>query len=146
MTHIVRYRPLTAVKYPFENISDLLQNFMLSPVFRRPDVELQIKIDVSEDDSAYTVKAEIPGVRKEDIRVCIDGDRVSISAEANKETAETAVQKLLHAERHHGIQSRTFMLASEIDDAKAEAKYENGLLELMLPKKSSALVTQLSIK
>ncbi|HEY3136668.1 MAG TPA: Hsp20/alpha crystallin family protein [Blastocatellia bacterium] len=144
MTHIVRYRPLTAVKYPFENISDLLQNFMLRPVFRRADVEPQIKIDVSEDDSAYTVKAEIPGVKKEDIRVCIDGDRVSISAEA--ETAETAVHKLLHAERHHGMQSRTFMLASEIDDAKAEAKYENGLLELMLPKKSSAQVTQLSIK
>ena len=105
----------------------------------------QIKLDLSESDDNYLVKAEIPGVRKEDIDVRIDGNRVTISAEVKKETEEKKEGRLLRSERQYGFASRSFSLASDVDDAKADAKYQNGVLELKLPKKSTPARKRLSI-
>jgi HSP20 family protein len=105
----------------------------------------QIKLDLSESDDNYLVKAEIPGVRKEDIDVRIDGNQVTISAEVKKETEEKKEGRLLRSERQYGFASRSFSLASDVDDAKADAKYQNGVLELKLPKKSTPARKRLSI-
>lgn len=96
----------------------------------------QIKLDVSESDGNYTVKAEIPGVRKEDIDVRIDGPVVSLSAEVKKEKEEKQGERVLRSERSYGYASRSFTLGSEVDAAKVVAKYSNGVLELTLPKKT----------
>ena len=107
---------------------------------------LPIKIDLTENDTAYTVRAEIPGARKEDVRVQIDGNRVSISAEAKEEKEEKEGERVIYRERRQGSASRSFTLQSEVDEAKAEAKYENGMLELRLPKKGGTTSTQIEIK
>jgi HSP20 family protein len=106
----------------------------------------QIKMDVTEGDKAFVVKADIPGVRKEDIHVEIDGAKVMISAEVKKDTEEKKEGRLLRSERSYGYASRFFTLGYEIDRAKAEAKYADGVLTLTLPKLLSAHVEPLVVQ
>lgn len=106
----------------------------------------QIKVDVSENDSAYTVKAEIPGVRKEDIDVRIDGPLVSLSAEVKQEKEEKQGERVLRSERSYGYASRSFTLGSEVDPAKVQARYDAGVLTLTLPKKSPGEAKRIEIE
>lgn len=120
---------------PFGDIDDLFKGFMLRPV--RLDQQLpQIKVDVTESNGAYVVRADIPGVKKEDISVDIDGNMVSISAEVRKEKEEKQGTRVIRSERYVGSMSRSFSLAHDVDDKAAQAKYTDGVLELTLPKKS----------
>jgi HSP20 family protein len=128
---------------PFgESVSRLMRPWK----FEAPDTAPTIKIDVSETDASYTVKAEIPGVHKDDIDIRIDGNLVTIAAEVKKEKEEKKEGRVLRSERQYGYASRSFTLASAVDDAKAEAKYDNGVLSLMLPKKTAASSRRLSVK
>jgi len=104
--------------------------------FGNLDTEPRIKMDVAETDQGYTVKAEIPGAKKEDIKITVEGNRITIAAETKRETEEKEGETVVRRERYIGHQSRSFALAHEIDDAKAVAKYEDGVLELSLPKKA----------
>ena len=107
---------------------------------------LDMRLDVSENDKAYVVKADVPGVKKEDINVRIDGNVVQIDAEVKREK-ETKGEggKVLHSERYHGTVSRTFSLGQDVDEAKADAKYADGVLTLELPKKASAAARKLTV-
>ncbi len=105
-----------------------------------------IKIDVAEADDAYTVKAEIPGVRKEDIHVEIEGAQVMITAEVKKDFDEKKEGHVLRSERCYGYTSRVFSLGFEIDRTKAVAKYVDGVLHLTLPKKMSVHAEPLVIQ
>ena len=109
------------------------------------DVAPSIRLDVHEDDGAYTVKAEIPGVKKEDIDVRIDGPRVTLSAEVKQDSESKDGGRVLRSERRYGWASRSFTLASDVDEAKADAKYRDGVLELHLPKKAAAGTRRLAI-
>ena len=106
----------------------------------------QIKLEVDETEKDYSVKAEIPGVKKEDITVDVNGNVVSISAEVKKESEEKKEGRVLHSERSYGFVSRSFSLASEVDQAKAIAKYQDGILSLTLPKKASSKQERLKIQ
>jgi HSP20 family protein len=105
----------------------------------------QIKLDLGETDAAYTVKAEIPGVKKEDIDVRIDGNQVTIGAEMKKDREEKKDGRVLRSERQYGWASRSFTLASAVDEAKANAKYQDGVLELTLPKRMTSSSKRLPI-
>ncbi len=105
----------------------------------------RIRLDLSESNGIYSVKAEIPGVRKEDIDVRIEGNLVTISTEIKREKEARDNGRMLRSERHFGYASRAFTLASPVDETKADARYENGILELRLPKKSAASTARLSI-
>jgi HSP20 family protein len=107
---------------------------------------LQIRVDVEEKDKSYTVLADIPGVKKEDINVRIDGNIVQIDAESkqNKEVKEKG--KLLRSERYYGSVSRSFSVSQDIDETKAVAKYENGVLNLELPKKEATTSKRLAVQ
>jgi HSP20 family protein len=102
-----------------------------------PDLAPRIRIDVSESDGQYAVKAEIPGVRKEDIDVRVDGNTVTISAEVKTEKEEKEGSRVLRQERQQGFASRSFTLACPVDDGRAQAAYKDGVLELTLPKKAA---------
>ena len=105
----------------------------------------QIKLDLSETDADYTVKAEIPGVKKEDIDVRIEGNQVTIGAELKKESEEKGDGRVLRSERQYGYASRSFTLASAVDEAKSSAKYQDGVLELKLPKSTTTASKRLPI-
>ena len=104
-----------------------------------------MRLDVSETDDAYTVKADLPGVKKEDIKVDVDGNRVSISAEVRRETDEKKDGKIVRSERYVGQQYRSFTLEHAIDDSRADAKYDSGVLSLTLPKKPAATTRKIQI-
>ena len=106
----------------------------------------QIKIDVKEDDAAYTVHAEVPGVPKEDINVSIDGNVVSLRAEVRQHDQKKDGEKLLRSERYYGSVSRSFQLPAEVDEAQSKARYENGILLLSLPKKVSNSPQRLTVE
>lgn len=137
----LRVNDLFAVE-PFE---DMFRGFMRPWKADVAQSAPQIKLDLSETDAQYTVKAEIPGVKKEDIDVRIDGNQVTIGAEVKKESEEKKDGRVLRSERQYGYASRSFTLASAVDEAKASAKYENGVLQLTLPKTTTTSSKRLPI-
>ncbi|SFQ60343.1 heat shock protein Hsp20 [Variovorax sp. OK605] len=106
------------------------------PMQMLDDSELpgDIRVDITESDKEYLITAEIPGAKKEDVRVTIDGSYVSISAEVKKEQEKKHGRSLVR-ETYRGSVSRGFSLASEVDDKNAVAKLEDGVLRLTLPKR-----------
>jgi HSP20 family protein len=132
---------------PADNaFDDLFRGFFLRPVRFDGQQEMQIKLDVSEDDKSYTVHAEIPGVKKDDIHVTIDNNQVSISAEVKNEKEVKEGDKVLRNERYYGKVSRAFMLDQDVDETTAQAKYSNGVLELRLPKRISVKSKTIAIQ
>jgi HSP20 family protein len=125
---------------PFRSIDDVFREFAMLPGLRSSSAfePSRIRMDVTENDKNYEVKAEIPGVKKEDIKVAIDRNQVTISAEVKeeKEEGQKSGSGMVRNERYYGQMYRSFMLPQEVDDAAAEAKYENGVLTLSLPKKA----------
>jgi HSP20 family protein len=118
----------------------------MRPVLREGlELEPQIKMDVKESNGDYKIKAEIPGVKKDDIHVNIEGNRVSISAEVKKEMEEKKGEKVIRSERSYGMASRSFSLADEVDAGKVQAKYADGVLELTLPKKTGSSRKEIAI-
>lgn len=135
MANITRFDPFAELSRFNPLGDDFLRNFMHRG-FPAAPAEPQMRLDVSEDDKAYTVKAEIPGVRKEDIKVSVDGNQVSISAEVKQEKEEKEGTKVIRSERYFGSVARSFSLACEVDESGAQAKYDNGVLVVTLPKRS----------
>lgn len=118
----------------------------LRRMFQEMPAEPAIRLEVAEDDKAYKVKADLPGVKKEDIEVEIEGDAVVISAEVRREKDEKKDGTVVHSERYYGRQSRRFSLPRGIDRDKAEARYDNGVLELTLPKNGKASPNRIAIR
>jgi HSP20 family protein len=125
-----------------------LRRFFAPSQFEGTDVPaLKMRVDVTEGDKAYSVKADIPGVKKEDINVRIDGNVVQIDAECKREKEEKGDgDKVLRSERYYGTVSRTFSLADDIDENKVEAKYADGVLTLTLPKKAVAASRKIAVQ
>lgn len=116
---------------PFD---DVFKGFF-KPVKFEGAPDIQIKIDVKEDEQTYTVHADIPGAKKEDIHVSLDGNLVAISAEVKQEKEVKKGEKVLRSERYYGKVGRKFTLENEVDESMANAKYADGVLVLKLPKK-----------
>jgi len=101
---------------------------------------------VSENEKAYTLRAELPGVKKEDINVTIDGDTVAISAEVKSEKDVKNGDRVLRAERYYGKVYRAFTLGQAVEEAGTHAKYADGVLELTLPKKAAVQAKRITIQ
>ena len=143
MANIKRYDPFDL---SFEPLDDIFRGFFRPVRFEGVSQQMQIKLDITENEKDYTVHAEIPGVKKDDIHVTIDGNQVSVSAEVRKEKEEKEGEKVLRSERYYGKVFRSFTLGHDIDDAAAKAKYSDGVLELTLPKKAGVAAKKLAIQ
>jgi HSP20 family protein len=134
MAQISRFDPFN------ELVDDLFKGFLVRPVaYNNGETALpRMKVDVAEKNGAYVVSAELPGVRKEDINVTVDGAQVTLEAEVKREKEASQDERVLHTERVFGKVTRSFTLPQELDEAKVEAKYRDGILELTLPKKAAA--------
>lgn len=121
---------------------------MFSPLALESEAPaMSMRLDVTENDKGYEVKAELPGVRKEDIHVRVDGNMVQIDAESRSEREEKGEgERVLRKERYYGSISRAFTLANDVDDTKVEAKYADGILTLQLPKKAAAAGRKIDIQ
>lgn len=129
---------------PFDS---MFRRFMAPLRSDRSLDELDVRVDVVEKDGMFQVRADLPGVKKEDINVRIDGNLVQIDAETKgeKEFKENG-GKVLRSERYYGSVSRAFTLAQDVDEATAKAKYENGVLTLELPKKATSATKRLTVQ
>ena len=132
---------------PFADSFDDLIRRVFRPVRWDADLQpLQIKVDVEENDKAYTVKAELPGIKKEDISVQIEGNQISIAAEAKQEKDVKENGKVIRSERYYGSLYRSFSLAQDVDQGAASAKYADGILQLLLPKKAGSATKKLAVQ
>jgi len=133
---------------PFEDhLDELFKGFFVRPVRVDPSQEAnRIRVDVKEDDKSYVVHAEIPGVKKEEIQVSIEGNQVAISAEVKRQKDEKQAEKTLRTERYYGKVYRAFSLGQDVDQEQAQARYENGVLELTLPKRAAASTRRVTVQ
>ena len=131
MADITRYDP-------FRELDEMMHGLVFRPVrVSEPRIE-QIKVDAAEDDKAYRVSAEIPGVRKEDVKVSVVDNEVTISAEVKRQSEKKEGERVVHSERYYGAVSRSFTLPQAVDEEGAQAKYDNGVLTLTLPKRDNS--------
>ena len=130
-------------------LDDFFRGFFVRPVefggFPQGEAP-QMRVDVKENPDNYEVHAELPGMKKEDIHVHIDGPVVSISAERRQEKEEKEGERVLRSERYFGKVSRSFQLGQDVDEGKAAAKFADGVLTLTLPKKAEAQAKRLNIE
>lgn len=141
MVKITRFNPLEDA---FDNLFRGLPMWVPAPE-RRAAQPAQFRMDVTENDKEYQVLAEMPGVKKEDISITINGNEVAISAEVKQEKVVKNGDTVLCAERSYGTIKRAFSLGQEVDEARAQAKYSDGVLELTLPKKAAAATKRLAV-
>lgn len=130
---------------PLSEMEDLLRSMGRRSTYSREfENAMEMRLDIAEDDAGYTVDIDIPGVRKEDIEVSVEGNQVAVRAEVSRELSQ-GKGKELYSERYSGQAFRNFALPLEVDAAKAKAAYDGGVLRLTLPKKPGASVKRLTI-
>ncbi len=142
MANISRFDPFN-IDEPFE---DILRLFWRPVPLERPR-KRQMEIDVREDDEKYIIHADLPGFRKEDIKVSVsNGNQVAISAEMQKTSEEKKDNAYIHRERYSGSLYRSFSLVQNVDETAARVTYRDGVLELILPKHVTSQSKQLEIR
>jgi HSP20 family protein len=131
-----------------DNFESAMRRFFSPTLFDRDSSQqLQMRIDVSEKDGSYLVKADIPGVKKDDINIRVDGNMVQIDAEVKREKETKGNgDKVLRSERYYGTVSRAFSLAQDVDEGNVQARYADGVLTLELPKKASSAARKIAIQ
>jgi HSP20 family protein len=130
-----------------DNFETTLRRFFSPSVFESEQPQLKMRIDVSENDKSYSVKADLPGVKKEDINVRVEGNLVSIEAQARSEKEEKGeCGKVLRSERYYGTIARSFSLGQDVDASRVQAKYADGVLSLDLPKAAAADSRRIAIQ
>ncbi len=132
----------------FSNLFDSMLEEFATPATEvtRESGAFSPRIDVIETEAGYQVEADLPGVTKTDVKVSVDGQRVTIEAEVRRETERKEGETVMHAERVVRKYARSFELPHEVDDAQSAAKLEHGVLTLILPKKQASQSRQLTIQ
>lgn len=125
---------LTRLSTIDDAFDDILQGFF-RPARSMPNEQsaLQPRIDVWARDDAFAITAELPGVKRENIDISISGNEVSINAEATEIKEQGEKVRQLYGERRYGKYQRTIVLPHEVDQNQCQAKYTDGVLELVLP-------------
>ena len=139
MNPLTRYEPLVG------RLDGLFDEFLRPTLVWENNNPPQIRIDVKETPEAYAVHAVLPGVRKDQIHVEIEGNEVTVCAETRREVEKKDNEKWLRTERFFGKTARRFALPQEIDETRANAKFADGVLELALPKKAVVTGRKLEI-
>jgi HSP20 family protein len=133
----------------FGRMVETMFNDMFAPLARAAalsdDGAALPRLDVTENDSAFEVRAELPGVKKDDVKVSLDGQRVVIEAECQQSNEQRQGEQVVYSERSTRRYQRSFTLPAEVDDAAAAARLEDGILKLTLPKKQGGAARRLTI-
>lgn len=131
--------------FPLGGIDDMFRSMAHRPFWHDADMVPDMRLDVTEKDNAYLVKADLPGVDKRDIEVSVEGNQVAISAEVKRSSEQKEDEHTLCSERYYGKIYRAFSLPAEIDSAKADAHYEGGVLTLTLPRSGNGASRKITV-
>jgi HSP20 family protein len=141
MASLTRFHPLD------DTIDNLFRGFFVRPVgFEANHEAAPFRVEITEKDNAYVLRGELPGVRKDDINVSVDGDTVAITAEVKNEKDVKDGERVLRSERYYGKVYRAFTLGQAVEENAVQAKYADGVLELTLPKKAAAQAKRITIQ
>ncbi len=144
------FREMANMQREFDRFFDDWRPFSYEwrPLFNEGMNANTLAIDAHEDDKQYTVTTELPGVKSENIHVSQDGDYLLIEADIPEETSEKQDEskRWLVRERRSGHFSRRIRLPQNVDFAKSEANYHDGVLTLTLPKSENAQPRQIPVK
>lgn len=141
MRSLISYDPMIDT-----GADELFRGFFKPVRWEGAPAPVTIKMDVTETGNGYLVHAEIPGVKKEDISVSIEGNQVTVAAEVKRETEKKEGDRLLRSERYFGNVYRSFTLPADLDEPKCEATYDKGVLELKLVTKAATPGKKLEIR
>jgi HSP20 family protein len=141
MQNLISYDPHTDTGF-----DELFRGFFKPVRFEGAPTPVTIKMDVFETENGYLVHSDMPGVKKEDIDVAIEGNLVTITAEVKRDWGKKEGDRLLRSERYFGNIYRSFTLPAELDESVCEAKYGNGVLELKLIRKAAAPGKRLAVQ
>jgi HSP20 family protein len=129
------------------DFDDLMGGWFRSPaVLRRDEVARMPAIDVSEKEESYLVKAELPGVARENLDITINDGVLTINAERKEEKKEEKDDRVIRQERYLGKLVRSLRLGSDIDEGRIEAQYQDGVLKLSLPKTAEVKPRKVDVK
>jgi HSP20 family protein len=150
MSNITTYNPLKegAGWDPLADVNDWLRGFFVRPMMlesRAGRLAASFRVDITENDSSYRVLAEMPGVRKEDISVTINGSEVTVAGEVRREQEAGENTRQLWSERWQGKLQRSFRFEHDIDESGAQARHADGVLELVLPKHQAAAGKRITV-
>jgi HSP20 family protein len=140
MNNLVSYDPFVDT-----GMDELFRGFFKPVRMEGARSPITIKMDVTETKDGYMIHAEVPGVKKEDINIEIEGNEVTITAEVKREWEKKDDDKTLRSERYYGNVYRSFTLPYELDDKMSVAKYDRGVLELKLVKKAGVAGRKLPV-
>ena len=126
--------------------ADFFDSFFNPDLLPSTDI-LSPAVDIEEDKEKYVVKADIPGMKQDQIKIEVDDGILKISGERKSEKTEEDKEKKYHYyERSFGSFERRFVLPPNVDEDKIDAKYENGVLEIKIPKTESKKSKEIKIK
>lgn len=147
------WNPMREMSRLQRRIDRVFDEFLTEPSFFRPSQELLTTwptleegefapaCDVEETDSHYLLSFDLPGIKKDDVKIDLQENQLTVSGERKEETKGRASR-----ERYYGAFCRSFMLPSNVSADKVEANYENGVLQIALPKTQVAPGKQIPIK
>ncbi len=135
---IIRYNPSDFVPSTFSNLVDRFFNESLT---RNGGSVFSPKVDVIENENSYEVQLAVPGVNKEDFKIEVNDNYLTVSGE-RKFTSEKKDKNYHSVETQYGSFSRSFTLPENVDGTKINAKYNNGILELTIPKDEKKVLKQ----
>ncbi len=143
MTKLVTYDPFRDVD---AGMDEMFRGFFRPVRWEGARTPVTIKMDVTETEDGYTVHAEMPGMKKENINIEIEGNQVTITGEVKREWEKKEGDTVLRSERYYGNVFRSFTLPRELDEAKCEAKYDGGVLEMKLVARAGVEGKKLAVK
>lgn len=129
MANLRLWAPMDQLFHEFGNMSKFLDSPNIPVLFKGGEP----KVDILQTEKEIVVKADVPGVKKEDMQVTVTEDSITFQGEA-KTGSETKKEDYFHSERFYGCYCRTLPLPALVDAAKATAKFEDGVLTITLPK------------
>jgi HSP20 family protein len=137
---------------PFREIEDMFARYNRSIGWpRRESQEVMAsgdwspRVDIAETDNEFIIKAEVPEIKKEDVKVTVDNGVLTIRGERKQEKEEKN-KKFHRIERYYGGFSRTFTLPNNVDETKIEASFKDGMLNLQIPKVEEAKPKAIEVK
>jgi HSP20 family protein len=141
MQNLISYDPRNEA-----GLDELFRGFFKPVRVEGAPTPIMIKIDATETENGYLIHAEMPGVKKDDIDVAIEGNQVTITAEVKQAWEKKEGDRMLRNERYFGNIYRSFTLPVEIDETASVAAYDSGVLELKLVKKATVAGKRLAIR
>jgi HSP20 family protein len=141
MQNLISYDPRTET-----GLDELFRGFFKPVRVEGAPTPVMIKMDATETENGYLIHAEMPGVKKDDIDVAIEGNQVTITAEVKQAWEKKEGDRMLRNERYFGNIYRSFTLPAEIDETASVAAYDSGVLELKLVKKAAVAGKRLAIR